>query len=159
VEVGETYFGPKDRVTTRTKKGKSGLAPKHAVVALVERGGEVRMFYAEKATPPKCATSWSATSRERQGATAGAWCHVQDRVRMGQHIRMLIEKADPNDLLTGHIEVDEAYVGGVRSGGKRGRGAPGKTIVLGMAERGGRIQAKVIPTSARRPCGMRCLRT
>ena len=65
--------------------------------------------------------------------------------RMGQHIRMLIEKADPNDLLTGHIEIDEAYVGGVRSGGKRGRGAPGKTIVLGMVERGGRIQTKVIP--------------
>lgn len=65
--------------------------------------------------------------------------------RMGQHIRMLIEKADPHDLLTGHIEVDEAYVGGVRSGGKRGRGAPGKTIVLGMVERGGRVQAQVIP--------------
>jgi transposase-like protein len=50
VEVDETYFGPKDRVTTRTKRGKPGLASKRAVIALVERGGEVRMFYAQKAT-------------------------------------------------------------------------------------------------------------
>ena len=49
VEVDETYFGPKDRVTKRTKRGKPGLASKRAVVALVERGGEVRMFYAQKA--------------------------------------------------------------------------------------------------------------
>jgi ISXO2-like transposase domain len=32
------------------------------------------------------------------------------------------------------LELDEAYVGGRRSG-KRGRGAKGKTIVMGMAER------------------------
>ncbi len=50
VEVDETYFGPKDRVTKRTKHGKPGLASKRAVLALVERGGEVRMFYADKAT-------------------------------------------------------------------------------------------------------------
>ncbi|MCB2051444.1 MAG: IS1595 family transposase [Novosphingobium sp.] len=49
VEVDETYFGPKDRVTTRTKKGKPGHKSKRAVVALVERGGHVRMFYAQKA--------------------------------------------------------------------------------------------------------------
>ena len=65
--------------------------------------------------------------------------------RMGQHIRMLVQKADGFDLLQGHIEVDESYVGGVRSGGKRGRGAPGKTIVLGMVERGGRVKTQVIP--------------
>lgn len=41
--------------------------------------------------------------------------------------------------------MDEAYVGGRRSGGKRGRGAPGKTIVMGLAERDGRMKAVVIP--------------
>jgi transposase-like protein len=41
--------------------------------------------------------------------------------------------------------MDEAYVGGRRSGGKRGRGAPGKTIVMGMIERGGNMKAVVIP--------------
>ena len=64
--------------------------------------------------------------------------------RMGMQIRTLIQKFDHFDLLQGHIEIDEAYVGGRRRG-KRGRGAAGKTIVLGMAERGGRIQSQVIP--------------
>ena len=40
--------------------------------------------------------------------------------------------------------MDEAYVGGHRPG-KRGRGAAGKTIVMGMKERGGRVAAQVIP--------------
>ena len=29
--------------------------------------------------------------------------------------------------LAGRVEMDDAYLGGVRSGGKRGRGAAGKT--------------------------------
>jgi transposase len=65
--------------------------------------------------------------------------------RIGQQIRTLMETADVGGLLTGHVEMDEAYVGGRRSGGKRGRGAPGKTIVMGMKERGGRLAAQVIP--------------
>lgn len=65
--------------------------------------------------------------------------------RMGQHIRMLMTKADGFEMLQGHVELDEAYVGGKHSGGKRGRGAPGKTIVMGMQERGGRLAAEVIP--------------
>ena len=64
---------------------------------------------------------------------------------MGQQIRTLMSKADGFEMLQGHVELDEAYVGGKRSGGKRGRGAPGKTIVMGLAERGGRMEAVVIP--------------
>lgn len=65
--------------------------------------------------------------------------------RMGHQIRDLMNKADGFAMLRGHVELDEAYVGGRRSGGKRGRGAPGKTIVFGMVERGGRMAAEVIP--------------
>lgn len=65
--------------------------------------------------------------------------------RMGQQIRLLTAKADFEGLLTGHIECDEAYVGGRRSGGKRGRGAPGKTIVFGVKQRDGAIQTVVVP--------------
>jgi transposase-like protein len=65
--------------------------------------------------------------------------------RMGQHIRMLMGRAETFAALKGHVEADEAYVGGRRSGGKRGRGAPGKTIVLGMKERDGRMVAETIP--------------
>lgn len=64
--------------------------------------------------------------------------------RMGQQIRMLMGKADGFEKLKGHVEADEAYVGGRRRG-KRGRAAAGKTIVMGMKERGGRIATEVIP--------------
>ena len=64
--------------------------------------------------------------------------------RMGQQIRTLMGNADEFAMLKGHVEVDEAYVGGHRAG-KRGRGAEGKTIVMGMKERGGPIVTKVIP--------------
>ena len=64
--------------------------------------------------------------------------------RMGQQIRTLMGNADEFAMLKGHVEVDEAYVGGHRPG-KRGRGAEGKTIVMGMKERGGPIVTKVIP--------------
>lgn len=64
--------------------------------------------------------------------------------RMGQQIRKLMGSADEFEILKGHVELDEAYIGGHRPG-KRGRGAEGKTIVMGMAERGGKIAAQVIP--------------
>ena len=43
--------------------------------------------------------------------------------RMGQQIRKLISSTNGYEKLMGHVELDEAYVGGRRSGGKRGRGA------------------------------------
>jgi transposase len=64
--------------------------------------------------------------------------------RMGQQIRTLMVKADGDAMLRGHIELDEAYVGGRRPG-KSGRGAAGKTIVFGMKERGGRMATEVVP--------------
>jgi transposase-like protein len=50
IEADETYFGTKDRVTTRTKKGKPALGSKRPIFGLVERGGKVRTFHLEKAT-------------------------------------------------------------------------------------------------------------
>ncbi|WP_298223713.1 IS1595 family transposase [Acidocella sp.] len=64
--------------------------------------------------------------------------------RMGQQIRDLMSKANGFEMLQGHIEADETYVGGYRPG-KRGRGAAGKTIVMGLKERDGRLHAEVIP--------------
>ena len=65
---------------------------------------------------------------------------------MGQQIRKLMaEGRRLRDAARATSRLDEAYVGGRRSGGKRGRGAAGKTIVMGMKERGGRIDAEVIP--------------
>ncbi len=49
------------------------------------------------------------------------------------------------DRLCGIVEVDDAYIGGKTSGGKRGRGAPNKDIVVGMKQRGGSMAAVVVP--------------
>lgn len=67
--------------------------------------------------------------------------------RMGQQIRDLTARADFDGLLRGHIEADEAYVGGRqrRQAGKSGRGTPGKTIIYRMKQRGGQVTAMVVP--------------
>ena len=61
--------------------------------------------------------------------------------RIGHKIRELMQ-ADGGNMMTGILEADETYLGGVRPG-KRGRGAAGKTPVIGVLERGGNVQAKV----------------
>lgn len=62
--------------------------------------------------------------------------------RMFTQIRKLMaENVNP---LTGEVEVDESYFGG-RKAGKRGRGASGKAVVLGMVERQGKAIAQVVP--------------
>lgn len=63
-------------------------------------------------------------------------------LRMWKQIRSIL--TDDNQILLGKVEVDETYIGGKRPG-KRGRGAQGKTIVMGMVERGGAVIAKVVP--------------
>lgn len=65
--------------------------------------------------------------------------------RIGMQIRTLMGKADFDGMLAGHIQADEAYVGGRKSGGKRGRGAPGKTIVMGMQQVDGPLVTQIIP--------------
>ena len=64
--------------------------------------------------------------------------------RMGHEIRKYLGVVDGDDQLSGHIEADETMVGGKRSGGKRGRGAPGKTVVFGMLERKGDVMTRVV---------------
>jgi transposase-like protein len=47
--------------------------------------------------------------------------------------QVMLER-DAGQRLTGRIELDDAYLGGERSGGKRGRGAPGKTPFVAAVE-------------------------
>ena len=50
--------------------------------------------------------------------------------RMAHEIRKYMAEVDKKNPLTGIVEVDETYVGGRHSGGKRGRGAQRKTVVF-----------------------------
>ena len=70
--------------------------------------------------------------------------------RMAHKIREHMANVDGEYTLDGVIEADETYVGGQTSGGKRGRGAPNKTVVFGMLERNGDIMTKVVPNVQKR---------
>ena len=56
------------------------------------------------------------------------------------------------DRLSGIIEVDETFIGGEKHGGKRGRGASGKALVLIAAQKDGkrlgRIRLRRIPNAS-----------
>jgi len=61
--------------------------------------------------------------------------------RIQKQIRKLM--ARDKSMMTGTFEMDETYVGG-KHHGKRGRGAEGKTAVVGIAQRKGEIVAEVV---------------
>lgn len=76
-----------------------------------------------------CTSRHGASGRELQrqlGVTdKTAW-------RMAKHTRILMQSAEAAVLLNGHVEIDESSTGGKRSGGSRGRAAPGKTVSMGQ---------------------------
>ena len=61
--------------------------------------------------------------------------------RIFKEVRKLM--AEDVDPLTGQVEVDETYIGGKRTG-RRGRGAAGKTVVVGLTERKGNAITRVV---------------
>jgi hypothetical protein len=53
---------------------------------------------------------------------------------MKQKIMQVMHEREAKQPLSGRVEIDDAYLGGARSGGKRGRGAAGKTSVVAAVE-------------------------
>ena len=66
---------------------------------------------------------------------------------MGHEIRKYMTDVDGDNGLSGHVEIDETYIGGVhkREKNPKGNRYRKKTIVLGMVERDGKVISKVIP--------------
>ena len=83
----------------------------------------------------RCGISAKQLQRELGVTYKTAW-------RMFKEIRTLYQ--DSPHPMSGEVEVDETYIGG-RKRGKRGRGAEGKSIVFGLAQRKGDISATVTP--------------
>ena len=69
--------------------------------------------------------------------------------RMAHQIRKLMSGINLRRLLFGEVEADETYIGGKREG-KRGRGAAGKAVVIGIKEREGIIKTQVIQDAKRK---------
>ena len=53
------------------------------------------------------------------------------------------------ERITNGVEIDESYFGPRRQRGKRGRGARGKIVVLGLLKRNGKVYAQIIPDASR----------
>jgi transposase len=83
----------------------------------------------------RCGISAKQLQRELGVTYKTAW-------RMFHQIRSLLQK--DHEPTFGKFEMDETYIGG-KSHGKRGRGAAGKSTVLGIAQREGDISAIVTP--------------
>ena len=59
------------------------------------------------------------------------------------HLRQLIASKQPSYSLSGEVEADESYFGGVRQG-MRGRGSSGKVAIFGLLKRGGKVYTAII---------------
>lgn len=62
--------------------------------------------------------------------------------RMAHEIRKYMGKVDGDDGLSGHVEIDETFVGGVKKN-EYGRGS--KMVVFGMVQREGNVMTKLVP--------------
>ena len=85
------------------------------------------------------------------GATARAASELvgvqsNTAIRFFMRLRQLIASKLPSYPLSGEVEADESYFGGVRKG-KRGRGAAGKVAVFGLLKRGGKVYTAIIPNA------------
>jgi transposase-like protein len=106
VEADETYFGPteqpkvlkKPRVVPYTKRGRTGPANKRAILALVERGGNIRSFHiptADKETVTKIVTEniakearlFTDESRLYHGADLHFADHQTVKHSVGEYVR------------------------------------------------------------------------
>ena len=70
--------------------------------------------------------------------------HHNTAVSYFMRLRHLIAAHLSSYRLSGEVEADESYFGGVRKG-KRGRGAVGKIVFLGLLKRSGKVYTAIIP--------------
>jgi len=80
-------------------------------------------------------------------------CTYKTAWRMFKQIRSMLDEDGDGFKLSGKVEIDESHYGGLEKNKHRskrlhrGTGGAGKTAVLGMVERGGRVIAKVVPNT------------
>ena len=74
------------------------------------------------------------------GLSAQSTQRLYDRLRL-RILELAVEEARP---FAGEVEIDESYFGARRVRGKRGRGATGKTPVIGLLKRGGKVFTEIV---------------
>ena len=70
----------------------------------------------------------------------------------------MAEREAAKPKLAGRVEIDDAYLGGARAGGKRGRGAAGKTPIVAAVETTAERKPRQIDPAAFAGPGIRRIR-
>lgn len=104
---------------------------KHAHISEVLFRKVLKMFCAD--IPAR--TTGGLTGLSVQGTQS-----LYDGLRL-RIMELALEEARP---FAGEVEIDESYFGPRRVRGKRGRGAGGKTPVIGLLKRGGKVFTEIV---------------
>jgi len=92
-----------------------------------------------------CADVPALTSAGLTGLSVQATQRLYDKLRL-RILELAVEEARP---FAGEVEVDESYSGARRVRGKRGRGGSGKTPVIGLLKRGGKVFTAIVENCSR----------
>ena len=87
-----------------------------------------------------CADIPARTAGGLTGLSVQGTQSLYDGLRL-RIMELALEEARP---FAGEVEVDESYFGERRVRGKRGRGAGGKTPVIGLLQRGGKVFTEIV---------------
>jgi len=104
---------------------------RHAHISEVKVREILRLF---------CADVPALTTSALVGLSVQSTQRLYDRLRL-RILELTLEEARP---FAGEVEVDESYFGARRVRGKRGRGAAGKTPVIGLLKRGGKVFTEIV---------------
>jgi transposase-like protein/predicted RNA-binding Zn-ribbon protein involved in translation (DUF1610 family) len=138
--VGAQFHKLRDRRVYACPECRFQIAPTANTILHDTRTPLVSWFYAMYLF---CTTRHGVSGKELQRQLGVTY---KTAYRMGMQIRKLTEKANNFDeLLSGHVEIDEAYIGGRAHGVGTGNYRSQKTTVMAIMERKGRIVARVVP--------------
>ena len=87
-----------------------------------------------------CADIPAHTAAGLAGLSVQSTQRLYDGLRL-RIMELTLEEARP---FAGEVEIDESYFGARRVRGKRGRGAGGKTPVVGLLKRGGKVFTEIV---------------
>ena len=87
-----------------------------------------------------CADIPALTAAGLTGVSVQSTQRLYDGLRL-RIMQLTMAEARP---FAGEVEIDESYFGARRVRGKRGRGAGGKTPVIGLLKRGGRVFTEIV---------------
>lgn len=131
----DAYYHRKDTSHYVCTCGKHNISPKQGTIFAKSDTDLVKWFFAMYLmTASKNGVSAKELERELEVTYKTAW-------RIAKELRSLM--AQVPDVFDGIVEADETYVGGI-SKGIRGRGAKGKTPIVGVVKRKGNVHAKVV---------------